>query len=52
MREASQSIAASVENTYNTSAELIKMVDMQKTKRRHARYSSQLSDMAVNLKVL
>lgn len=50
MREASQSIAASVENTYNTSAELIKMVDMQKTKNDDMlRYSSQLSDMAVNL---
>ncbi len=50
MREASQSIAVSVEDTYNMSAELIKMVDIQKTKNDDMlRYSSRLSDMAVNL---
>ncbi|HYE83395.1 MAG TPA: phosphate/phosphite/phosphonate ABC transporter substrate-binding protein [Clostridia bacterium] len=50
MREASQSIAVSVEDTYNTSAGLIKMVDMQKTKNDDMlRYSGRLNDMAVNL---
>lgn len=50
MREASQSIAVSVEDTCNMSVELIKMVDMQKTKNDDMlRYSSRLSDMAVNL---
>lgn len=50
IREASRSIAVSVENTSNMSVELIRMVDMHKVKNDDMlRYSSRLSDMAVNL---
>lgn len=50
MREASQSIAASVEDTYNMSAGLIRMVELQKSKNSDMLcYSGRLNDLAVNL---
>lgn len=50
IRQASQSIASSVEDTYNMSARLIKMVDMQKVKNEDMlHYSSRLSEMAIDL---